>query len=183
MFDVKHFVLSHLIWVVALLVAIFGVHSYLQEHDARIVAESQAKAIEAANATLQSQIASSDALAARTIAALKAQRAQVTTPAQAIAAIPDVSTLPLNSRVAVDNPVQVSVDATALYNELNQAKQDAVSLNACVTARTADEEIIKNDKQEIVGLKKKPAFWHRVGSTLKIVGIGIGIGVILGAHV
>jgi hypothetical protein len=174
---------THVFYVVLIAVGIIAFHSWSQEHDARIVAESQAKAIEAANATLQSQIASSDALAARTIAALKAQRAQVTTPAQAIAAIPDVSTLPLNSRPAVDNPVQVSVDATALYNELNQAKQDAVSLNACVTARTADEEIIKNDKQEIVVLKKKPAFWHRVGSTLKIVGIGIGIGVILGAHV
>jgi hypothetical protein len=36
-FDWKHFVLSHLIWIVAFVVAVVGVQSWHAEHDARLV--------------------------------------------------------------------------------------------------------------------------------------------------
>jgi hypothetical protein len=101
----------------------------------------------------------------------------VKTPAQAIAAIPDVSSLPLNTRPAADGGV--TVDAVPLFQELAQCKEDAVALASCKQVDAQKDQIISEQKTEIVALKKKPSFWKRVKSTAKAVGIGIGIGALL----
>jgi len=188
----KTFLLSHLCWAILVAAGCVGFHSWLQEHDARILAEQTVKAAQAkiddlasANDALQKQIVSSDAQAKQTIATLQKRSAQVKTNAQAIAAIPDVSSLPAQIR-----PIQNSTDfllpqadLLPLFQELSTCKQDAVALSACQAARANDETMLQNDakaiaaqKDEIKAITKKPSFWKRVESTLKQLAIGAGIG-------
>ena len=65
--DVKTFVLSHLIWVVAISVALLMGHAWLGEHDARVKAEASIKASEATVASLQQQVATTNAQAAQKV--------------------------------------------------------------------------------------------------------------------
>ena len=190
----KTFLLSHLCWLILVGAGWIGFHAWLQEHDQRLlsdqvakVAQQQISDLQAANAVLQKQIADSDAQAQKTISALQAQSAQVKTNAQAIAAMPDVSSLPATIR-----PIQNSsdfllpeADLLPLFQQLATGKEDAVALTACQAARANDVTIEANkDKeiaaqgQEIAAIKKKPSFWHRVGSITKQVLIGVGIGVV-----
>jgi hypothetical protein len=172
---------THIFYVVIIAVGIIAFRSWLLEHDARLQAEQVAKVAEANIATLRTQIATSDAAAAQTIAALKKRATTVKTPEQAITAIPDVSTLPLHA-TASPQAGFVQVDALALYQELNQCTQDRTALGACQVARAADEKIIEQKDNEIAAYKKPKSFWHRTVSTLKAVGIGVGIGLVLGGH-
>jgi hypothetical protein len=172
---------THLFYVALIIVGIVAFRSWLTEHDERLAAEQVAKVAEANIATLRTQIATSDAAAAQTIAALKKKATTVKTPEQAITAIPDVSTLPLHA-TASPQAGFVQVDALALYQELNQCQQDRTALGACQVARTNDEKIIEQKDQEIAAYKRPKSFWHRTVSTLKAVGIGVGIGLVLGGH-
>ena len=171
---------THILYVVIIIVGMIAFKCWLNEHDARLAAAQAEKVAEANVAALRSQIAASDAAAKAKIVVLKEKAAQVKTPEQAIAAIPDVSTLPLHTQAAPTAGF-VEVDALALYTELNQCQQDKVSLDACQSARTADEKIIAQKDDEVAALKKKPSFFKRLGGALKILGIGIGIGFVL-AH-
>ena len=172
---------THVFYVVIIVIGIIAFRSFLNEHDARLLAEQQEKVAEANVASLRNQIATSDAAAAQTIAVLKKRAATVKTPEQAITAIPDVSTLPLHA-TASPQAGFVQVDALALYQELNQCTQDRTALGACQVARAADEKIIEQKDQEIAAYKKPRSFWHRTVSTLKAVGIGVGIGFVLAGH-
>lgn len=172
---------THVFYVCLIVVFSLAGYYWVQEHDARVVAEQVAKqseadvkTLQASVQTLQQQITSNDAKAAADKAALLKALAAVKTPAQAVAALPDVSNLPLHSRISVDNPTQVSVDAVPLFQELNQCKQDAVDLTACRSDLTAQKQIdADKDKQladkntEIAALKKKPSVWKRVLGRIK----------------
>jgi len=170
---------THVFYVVLILGGVIAFKCWLSEHDARLAAAQAEKVAEANVASLRTQIAASDAAAAQTIAALKSRAAVIKTPEQAIAAIPDVSSLPLHT-IPAPTPGFVQVDALALYTELNQCKQDQTALSACQTARAADEKIIEEKQTEIVALKKKPSFFKRLGGAFKEIGIGAGIGFALG---
>lgn len=151
---------THLFYVVLIVVGLICGRVWLQEHDARVLAEQQIKVSEATVKTLQAQIVDTQAQADKTIATIKAKVIIVKTPAQAIAAIPEVSSLPLNSRPAPDGGV--TVDAVPLFQELAQCKEDAVQLNACTVESKKKDEIIGQKDLEITALKKKPGFWTRL---------------------
>lgn len=172
---------THVFYVAILLVLLVAGRSWLLEHDARLLSDQQAKISEARVETLQQQIDANQVAAQATISLLKKQSAMVKTASQAIIAIPDVSTLPLNSRPLPDNPNQVAVDAVPLYQTLNQCKQDAVELNACKeNAKLTTEQLVEKDT-EIKALKKPKKFWSRVGSTLKTGGVGVILGIAIKA--
>src|SRR5271157_1293036 len=144
---------THIFYIalVAMLL-IFG-QVWMTEHDQRVLADATVKAAQTQVQTLQAQIATEQVQAAQTIAAVKAKAVLVKTPVQAIAAIPDMSSLPLNSRPAPDGGV--TVDALPLYTELAQCKIDAVSLNACTQQSAQKDQIIAQQVTEIKALKKK----------------------------
>lgn len=174
----------HLGWLAIIVVAALGsyisIHSWLQEHDARLIADAKVAAEEKSISDLRSQIASIQAAANQQIASLKKQRAAVTTPAQAVSAIPDVSNLPLRAAPVLGDPTRVTVDVLPLFQELNQCKQDAIALNACQATAVINEKVIEAKDAQIVALKKKPGFWKRVTSHGKdIVGIGVPLGVLV----
>lgn len=180
--DWRHWILSHLVWVIAIAVALVLGHSYVVEHDARLLADAQIKVSEANIKNLTDQIAATNAAAAQKVQIITKIVHDVATPTQAVAAIPQLTDVPLNPRVAPDNPAQVSVDALPLVNLLGQAKIDKTNLDACQSDLKNTEAIADAKQTEIVALKKKPAFWKRVTGVAKAVGIGVGIGLLLGGH-
>ena len=180
--DWLHFSLSHLTWIVAILVALVLGHSWLAEHDARMKADATIKASEATVATLQQQIAATNAQAAQKVQTIVKIVRETTTPTQAVAAIPQLTDIPLNGRVSIDNGNQVSVDAIPLIQVLGQAKENAVQLGACQSDLKNETAIGAQKDVQIAALKKKPSLLHRVGHVLKLVGIGVSIGAFIGAH-
>jgi hypothetical protein len=180
--DWRHWLLSHAVWIAAIAVALVLGHSYVAEHDARILADAQIKMSEANIKNLTDQIAATNAAAAQRVQTIVKIVHDASTPTQVVAAVPQLTNVPLNTRVAPDNPQQVSVDALPFLGLLGQAKTDAVNLAAC-QSNLKDETAIVTQKQiEIVALKKKPAFWKRASGVAKAVGVGIGIGLLISGH-
>jgi len=175
----KTWLISHLVWVVAVAVALVIGHVALSEHDARVKAEASIKASEATVASLQQQIAANNAQAAKTVQVIVKTVSDVKTPAQAVAAIPTLTDTNLNARVAPDNPSAVEVDAIPLIEVLGQCKVDHVNLDACSQNLKAETEIVAQKNNEISALKKKPAFLTRVKHVAETVGFGIAVGLLL----
>jgi len=180
--DWRHWILSHTVWIAAVAIALVFGRAYIAEHDARVVADAAIKTAEANVTNLQQQIAARDAVAAQKVQVITKIVHDVATPAQAVVAIPQLTDVPLNARVSIDNPAQVSVDALPLVNILGQAKIDKTNLDACQADLKSEQGIIDAKQTEITALKKKPSFFKRVGTVAKTVGIGIGIGLLIGGH-
>jgi len=177
--DVKHFVLSHLVWIAALSVALVLGHSWIQEHDARLLADAQVKQSSQIVKSLQDQIISVQNAAKQQTQVITRIVHDVKTPEQAIAAIPQLTDVPLNARPIPQAPGSVSVDVMPLVQALGECKVAQVNLQACQTELSAQEKIEEQKDIQIAALKKKPAFWKKVGTTLKTVGIGVAIGALL----
>lgn len=174
---------THLFYVIIIAIGLVAFRSWLQEHDARVLAEQTVKQSELKVSDLTTQIKLTSDAAASAQAALQKRVAEVRTPSQAIAAIPDVSTLPLNTRPAPGLPGGVIVDAVPLFQSLAQCKSDAIELTACRTNFSTQEKIIAEKDTQIKALTAKPRFWKRFGNNLlkyggPIAGYLIGKGVI-----
>lgn len=184
--DWRHWILSHLVWIIAISVALVIGHAALVEHDARVVAEAAIKASEAHVADLTKQIAATDAVAAQKTQAVVKIVHDAQTPAQQLAAVPLLSDVQLNARLlpvlSPNVPTQVAVDLAPLVQELGQCKQDSVQLTACQSDLKNEQAIVDLKQSEIAALKKKPSLWKRVLGVAKAVGVGIGIGVLLSGH-
>ena len=174
---------SHsLIAVLAVAITYEGAKAFWAEHEQRALAEQSLKTAQSTIAGLQSNIAAVNAQASSDRARLERALASVKTPQQAAAAIPQVpllTNLPLNMRQAPDNPAQVSVDAVALYTELNTCAQQTVTLTACQKDYASLQQIDVQKDDQIKTLKKKPSFLSRLKHIAEAVGIGIGIGALL----
>jgi hypothetical protein len=181
--DVKHFVLSHLIWVGIVAASLIGFYSWRAEHDARIQAEATIKIAQSQITTLQQSIADRDKQAAIQVAPIiKIIHDTVTVP-QAIQNLPQVINQPLPVPVvaAPNNAVLIpEPDVLPLFNQVADDKVCRVELTTAQADLTDEKAIVAQKDTEIVALKKKPSFWHRALTTAKTVGIGIGIGFALG---
>jgi hypothetical protein len=178
--DIKHFILSHLIWVVLVSAAIIGFYAWRGEHDARIQAEATVKAAQGQIQTLQQGIADRDKQAAIQVAPIiKIIHDTVTVP-QAVAALPQIVNAPLPAPVVIqpNNAVLIpEPDVLPLFNQVADDKVCRIQLDTTTKDLTDTKAIVVQQTTEIVALKKKPSFWHRVGGTLKTIAIGVGIGV------
>lgn len=176
---IQDLVKKHILGVLVAAALLLAGHSYMAEHDARLVAEQTIKTAQTQIDGLQKQQQIAEQAGQAQIAVLQKQAAAVKTPAQAVQAIqaaPDLSALPLNVRPAPGLPDAVTVDALPLYQELNTCKQDAVNLGVCSTKLDLQTQIDKDKDTQITALKKKPGFWKRVKTTAEVVGVGIAIG-------
>jgi len=177
---VKPWLLAHGFWIAFIVVAAIGVHSWIGEHDARLLAEQQIKVSEAHVEDLQKQMQLVSQQATKQVQVVTRIVHDVKTPQQAVAAIPQLTGAPLNTRVLADNPADVAVDAMALVNALGQCKQDAITLGACQATSKIQEQIILEKTTQVEALSKPKSFWKRFGNTLKLVGIGAGVGIGIG---
>lgn len=167
----KQYLSTHVFYIVVIAIALPCARAWLAEHDARLLAEQEIRSSEQKVQDLQKQIASTDAAAAKQVATLELLERKTKTPAQALAAIPDVSELQLNTRVGPTGETAV-VDVVPLFQDLAHCKQDSVELQACKDDYKAEVAIAGQKDEEISALKKKPRFWKRVASALKTAAIG-----------
>jgi hypothetical protein len=173
---------THLFYILLIAGALVGAHVWLQEHDARVKADDVIKQQQSVVALLQQQIVTNNTQAAAKVVTITKVVHAARTPAQVVQALPQITEVPLEARVAVDNPSQVSVDALPLVTLLGQAKVDAVNLAACTVDLKAETAIVVAKDSEIVALKKKPKFLRRVIGIAKAVGVGVGIGLLISGH-
>lgn len=172
---------THLFYIILIAVGVVGFKTWLVEHDARVLAEVAVKQSDAKVKDLQAQIASTTANATMKIGAVTRVIQGAKTPAQQLAAIPQLTDAPINARTMPSLPDGVvAVDLAPLVAELGQCKQDTISLGACTENFNTCQQIVKEREAEVAVLKKKPAFWHRLLGVAKAVGVGVGIGVVLG---
>ena len=179
------FLLSHAVWIVGIVVALVGFHVWVGEHDQRIAAEAAIKSSQATIATLQQQIATTNAQAAQkvqTIVKVVHDLGPAPTSAQIVAAVPQLTDAPLQARVIPNDPADISVASVPFVQFVQQAATDKVNLAACQNDLKNETAIAVQKDVQIAALKKKPAFFKRVTGVLKTVGIGIGIGIFIGAH-
>lgn len=167
---------KHVLGIAVAVFVVIAFRSYMAEHDARIVAEATVKQAQTQVADLQKQKQDVAQAAEAQIATLRKQAERVKTPADALEALPQVSTQPLAPMPLPDAPDKVAVDTLPLFRELNKCRQ-------CDAALAADDKQLAIDKQidtqkdiEITALKKKPAFWKRVKKTGEVLAIGAALG-------
>jgi hypothetical protein len=172
---------KHLLFVAALVAVFIVGRSWLQEHDARLNAEATVRNAQTAIVSLQAQKADVAKTAQAQVVILQREAAAVTTAPQAVAALPTVEAPGVNihAEALQDAPAtattpavegRIAVDAVPLYQELNVCKQDAVKLDACTKELAIGEAIGKQKDIQIVALRAKPSFWHRVETAAKIGG-------------
>lgn len=167
---------KHVLGIVVAAGVVLAGHSWLAEHDARMIAEQTVKAVQTNIDSLQKQSQIVQQAGQVQIAALAKQAAAVKTPAQAIQAIPTIADAPLNVRPAPGLPDAVTVDALPLFQELNACKQTAVGLGVCTTRMDLQTKIDADKDQQITALKQKPAFWKRTKTTAEVLAIGAALG-------
>lgn len=194
----KQYASTHLFYIVLIGISLVAFRSWMGEHDARLLAEQQAKASDAIVkaseqkiSDLKQEINDNDEKAARDIASLQKAIAAVKTPQQVVSELPNIApSLPAPAVVQPDQSIAFPKDdVLPLFQELAQGKTCAVQLAQCQANYAAEQKIAdQKDAQldaknkEITALKKPKGFWKRLGSTLKQVGIGVAIGATLGAR-
>lgn len=172
---------THLFYIILIAVSVVYFRVWLSEHDARVIADGKVKAAEVQVVNLQKQI---DAIPAQTAAKVQVVTKAVhdaVTPSQVVAAIPSLTDIPLQTRAIPGNPVDVEVAAQPLIELVGELKTSQVQLGACQqTVALKDQQLLAKDA-EVIALKKKPNFLHRLGNVAKAVGVGVGIGLLIGA--
>ena len=180
--DWRHWVLSHIIWLVAAVTLYIGFSAWRGAHDQALIAQTTIKGSQDVIAQLQKQIAANDAAAAQktqTIVKIVHDLGPAPTTGQVVAAIPQLTDAPLNARTIPGDPVNISVAAMPLVTVLQQAAVDHVANSACQADLTAQKSISAQKDLEIAALKKKPSFLNRVKHVAEAVGVGVAIGLLL----
>jgi hypothetical protein len=178
--DWRHWVLTHIVWIVLATATVIGFNSWRSEHDARLIAQQTIKTSEAQVSLLQKQIADRDAQAVQQAAPIVKIIHDVQTVPQAVAALPQVVNQPLPEPVVrqPDNSVLIpQPDVIPLFQQVADDKICRIQVNALIGDVADQKAIVKQKDGEVAALKKPKSFWRRTGGVLKLVGIGIGIGV------
>ena len=179
----KAWLLSHLVWVVAVLVAYVGFTNWKFEHDNAAAKAAQVQVAQATIAQLQAQIATNDNQAAQKVHVITKIVRDAQTPAQVVAALPNFPDLPvLNARTIPNDPVDVEVAAQPLMDLIGKYETVVTNLNSCQADDTAEKAIVVQQQNEIVVLKKKPPLKARLIHAAKVGGTILGIGILIGLH-
>ena len=174
------FVKTHLFYILLIAGGVFSFHTWLQEHDARVAAENSIKVSQAKIETLQNQITATNAAVTQKTAVVTQIVKAAKTPTQVVAAVPQLTNLPLAVRIAPSlAPNEVAVDATALIQLAGEAKAAEIKIDGLQQNYTACQAIVTEEKNEIAALKKKPKFFARLKTVAKDFGIGVGVGFFL----
>lgn len=176
----------HAYYLGIILVAVLFGYSWIKEHDARLVADAAVKTAQVQVQSLQQQIADRDKQVQQAVAPIIKIIHDTTTVPQAIKQIPNIVVQPLKTPVvsAPNNAVLIpEPDVIPVFDQLADDKICRPLLSAAQQDELDQVNIIKQKDDQIVALKKKPGFWHRVGGVAKQVGIGIGIGVLVAKYI
>lgn len=172
----------HTSWAVAVLVVAlgiaWGIRTWIGEHDARIHAEDQQKITDATlkeNAAtikqLQAEKKSVEAERDRQVASLQRQRDALKTPQQAVAAMPDLTGLPVTSfRLLPSGNYEVTAPATVtIAQQLEDGRICKVQLAACDKLYAAEQETTKRLNENVVALQAANAKWQTAAGKRKLI--------------
>lgn len=169
----KEYAKQHIPAIVIAAAIVFGGRMYLLERDARLHADDAKAAAEANVKTLQSQQTAVTKSATAKLVILHDRAVSTDTPEKAIAAT--VETAPELAAESLPNePERVSVKAEPLFQDLNKAAEDAVSLKACEDSLSLQKQISLEKDKEVKAEERKPGFMHRLGKGLKVIGCSAG---------
>src|SRR5581483_8358722 len=132
---------GHLLAVAVAVIVVIAGSAWLSDHDAKILAQQTVKQSQDRVAILEKQVQDVDRAGKEQIARLQKKAEAVKTAPQAIAAIPDVSSLPLNPRPVPELPDAVTVQALPLFQELSKCRQTEVGLSTCEAKQAEQEKI------------------------------------------
>lgn len=167
----ENYAKTHLFYLILIAVGAVSFRCWLSEHDARQAAEASMKQADAQVKTLQQQIVTTNQQASAKVQTVVKIVHDAVTPAQQIAAIPQLTQTPLNARQAPDGGV--IVDLAPLVAELGQCKQYSINLGACTSNYNTCQQIVKERENEVSTLKQKPGFWKRITSHGKTATVAI----------
>lgn len=165
---------AHTFYIVLGLVCVFGAHEWMAEHDARIRSEFTVKQSEEKVKSLQAELVTTKQATAQKVITIQRVIEKVKTPSDAIAAIPSLSTLPLNARLVPNLPNAVEVDAIPLAQELATCKIAETKLDGCEKSLTITTGIVA-EKDAIINATK-PSLWKRIKHDAIVIGISGAIG-------
>lgn len=172
---------THAVYIALIvLLLIFG-RVWLSEHDARVKAEQTVKQQQDKVQVLQEQIKAIPVQTAAKVQVVTRVVHDAQTPAQVVAAIPQLTDVPLQARVSPINPADVEVAAQPLIQVLGELKTAQVELSACQQVDGLKDQQLAAKDTEIVALKKKPKLLERVKHVAEAVGVGIAVGFVLAA--
>jgi len=172
-----------IIGIVLALGGYIGVHSWIQEHDARLLAQQQEKISETVVKNLQQQIADRDAGAKQAQAVIVKVVHDTKTPEQAAQNLPQVVTAPLPVPVVTQPSgdwLVPKADVLPIFTQLADDKICRSQLDTTTKDLSDTKAIVVQKDAEITVLKKPKGFWGRLKTTTKDIGIGLGIGFALG---
>jgi hypothetical protein len=157
----------------------FGFTTWLAQHDRSLRMEMTLQQKDAEIQQLQNGIAARDKQAAEQIAERRQRAAQVQTPEQAVAALPDVTTLPLSVHQVGANYEIAGPSMVALYRQLETCREDQIMLGTCQT-NYADLQKIADDRKvqldSAVATARGGKWYQRLWRRSKDIGIGVVIG-------
>lgn len=180
-----NYIKTHLFYIILIAMGVVCFRVWLQEHDARVSSDNALKISNSKVQDLQQQIVTVTAQAAQRVQVVTKIVHDATTPSQVVAAVPQLTDVQLNARVAptlAGAAEAVTVDAQPFVQLLGQCKTDTINLGACQENYKSCQAIVNEREADIAILKKKPSFLHRIGGIAKAVGVGVGIGLLLGGH-
>jgi hypothetical protein len=163
---------THVTYLVIITICVLCGRAWLQEHDARLLATEQQKVSEARIKSLEAEKEAIRSEAAQKVQVITKIVHDAKTPEQVVSAIPQLTNVPLNTRVLPDLPGAVAVDAQPLIEFAGQCKIDRTNLDACTKELDLTKQQSTEKDKVIVAIKKKPGFWKRVGATVKTAAIG-----------
>jgi hypothetical protein len=170
---------KHVEALVIAAVLVFAGRIFLQEHDARIVADAQVKAAQSTIDDLKKQQTEVEKVAKAQVIVLQKEAVAVKTGPQAIESLdndPQVKAVLPSLTPVPDEPGIVQVNALDLFKGVNACEQNSVNLGACSKELDIEKQIDGQKDDQIVALKKKPSFLRRLGKAALVVGCAAGGG-------
>lgn len=172
---IKTYAAHHLFYIILIVVGVLSFHVWLQEHDAKVAAQTVAKQQEALVADLKQQIEATQAQAAQKVQVIKQVVQKANTSTEVAAAIPSLTDLHINAQPVPNDPIHLQVDALPLMQLAGQAKEEEIQLAACEQVGELKDKQLAAKDVEIVALKKKPRFITRIKNVAEAVGVGFAL--------
>jgi len=162
---IENYAKTHLFYIILIVGGVIGFRSWLAEHDQRLASDAAVKQNQVIVADLRQQIAARDAAAAIQKATVVKITQAAKTPEQIVQAIPQLTDVPLNTRIVPGlQPTEVAVQAPALLQLVSDLKTTSIDLATCQGDLADEKKIAATDEDTIKELRKKPKFWARVKS-------------------
>lgn len=176
---VESYIKTHLFYIVLIIAGVIGFRLWLSEHDARVQAQSIVKQQEVTVVNLQKQIDAIQAVTAAKVQVVTKVVHDAQTPSQVVAAVPQLTNVPLAVRTIPGNPVDVVVAAQPLLQVVAEDKTAQIELAACQQTVTLQGEQLVAKGNEVAALKKKPKFFTRAAHVAEAVAAGLIVGLLV----